>query len=67
MADVENLARRIEAEYDLRQAQALVQSGQVSGAPATGYGASASGRVAGYGQTGRTGGANSGSKLATIG
>ena len=31
MADVENLARRIEADYDLRQAQAAVQSGQVSG------------------------------------
>jgi len=80
MADVESLAKRIEADYDHRQlvngvkpeaAQAAQATGATSGYNAAGYGkegASASedqGIV--YGQTGRMNRAGAGRKLATIG
>jgi len=83
MADVETLAKRIEADYDHRQlvngvqpsaaqttAQATAQNAAAaSGHGASGFGGTGAGQDQGiiYGQTGRMTRAGTGRKLATIG
>lgn len=67
MADVEALARRIEAEYDRRQTQTAGQSEQASGVAAVTTGAAVQGLVNAYGQAGRQRNADTGRKLAQVG
>jgi len=67
MADVEALARRIESDYDRRQAKAVLQSGQVSGASQPGSATSTRGLVNAYGQSGSQGFGSTGRRIATIG